>query len=238
MPWHRASSGRLGTVRADSLSDSPRAHVFYGAFLKTNTAKRSFRPSRSPLRPRFSGIHALVLAGAAVALLGACSSSKPLSQYLGQQPSLPADVRVPAGHLAVLEARGVGQLQYECQATSRTPWAYAWLPRDRSIELRDSSNQSIVLARSARSWVHRDGSELAVREFVDVDNGSANLPLQRARVEASSAPGALQNISYIQRIRTIGGLPSVRNCSAAELGMRVSVPYEADYVFWRPAASS
>jgi hypothetical protein len=178
-----------------------------------------------------------VLAAGALVLVAGCTAPRPLAEYLTRQPTLPGDIRVPAGHQAVLEARGVGQLQYECQATSRSPWQYAWLPRDRSIELRDSFNNAITLARSARSWVHRDGSELAVREFVEVDNGAPNLPLQRARVEPTTLPGALHNISYIQRIRTLGGVPSVRNCSAAELGMRVSVPYEADYVFWRQASS-
>lgn len=172
----------------------------------------------------------------AAALVAGCNS-RPLSQYLTQQPALPSDIRVPTGHQAVLEARGIGELQYECQAVNRAPFEYAWLPRDRSIELRDSANNSITLARSARNWLHRDGSELAVREFVEVNNGGPNLPLQRARVEPTTQPGALHNISYIQRIRTLGGLPSTRNCSAAELGMRVSVPYEADYVFWRALAS-
>ncbi len=178
-----------------------------------------------------------MLVGIAALLAGCNSRPLNLSQYLTQQPSLPSDIRVPAGHQAVLEARGSGALQYECQAVNRAPFQYAWLPRDRSIELRDSNNNSIVLARSARAWSHRDGSELAVKEFVEVNNGDPNLPLQRARVEPATLPGALNNISYIQRIRTVGGLPSTRNCSSAELGMRVSVPYEADYVFWRPLAS-
>ena len=195
--------------------------------MNTHTVTRS-----SPRR-----LGALALAVAAAGLVAGCSAPRPLAEYLTQQPTLPSDIRVPAGHQAVLEARGIGQLQYECQATNRSPWQYAWLPRDRSIELRDSANNSITLARSARSWVHRDGSELAVREFVEVDNGGPNLPLQRARVEPNTQSGALNNISYIQRIRTLGGLPSTRNCSAAELGMRVSVPYEADYVFWRALAS-
>jgi hypothetical protein len=186
-----------------------------------------------PMRSFSNRLQAVLLAAGALVLVAGCTSPRPLTEYLTRQPALPGDIRVPAGHQAVLEARGVGQLQYECQATSRSPWQYAWLPRDRSIELRDTSNNAITLARSARSWVHRDGSELAVREFVEVDNGAPNLPLQRARVEATTLPGALHNISYIQRIRTLGGVPSVRNCSAAELGMRVSVPYEADYVFWR-----
>lgn len=191
----------------------------------------AFPRARRPL-PNLPALTLLVVA----ALLAGCNA-RPLSQYLTQQPTLPPDIRVPAGHQAVLEARGSGELQYECQAVNRAPFQYAWLPRDRSIELRDSANNSIVLARSARNWVHRDGSELAVKEFVEVNNGGPNLPLQRARVEPATLPGALHNISYIQRIRTVGGLPSTRNCSAAELGMRVSVPYEADYVFWRPLDS-
>ncbi len=189
------------------------------------------------MRSTASHLGTLVLAAGAAILMAGCSAPRPLTEYLTRQPTLPADIRVPAGHQAVLEARGVGELQYECQATSLSPWQYAWLPRDRSIELRDSANNTITLARSARSWVHRDGSELVVREFVEVDNGAPNLPLQRARVEASKLPGTLSNISYIQRIRTVGGLPSVRNCSSAELGMRVRVPYEADYVFWRQTNS-
>ncbi|MBA3595534.1 MAG: DUF3455 domain-containing protein [Polaromonas sp.] len=196
--------------------------------MNTHTGKRS----------SVSQMVGLLLAAGALTLMAGCSAPRPpLSEYLTQQPALPGDIRVPAGHQAVLEARGIGQLQYECQATNRSPWQYAWLPLDRSIELRDSFNNTITLARSARSWVHRDGSELAVREFVEVDNGIVNLPLQRARVEPSSLPGTLNNISYIQRVRTLGGLPSIRNCSAAELGMRVRVPYEADYVFWRQLSS-
>lgn len=160
-----------------------------------------------------------------------------LGQYLTQQPTLPADIRVPTGHQAVLEAKGSGELHYECQAIRRAPFQYAWLPSDRSIELKDSANSSIVLSRNARSWVHRDGSALAVREFVEVPNGVHSLPLQLVQVEPSDLNGVLHNISYIQRIRTVGGVPSLRNCGAAELGMRVSVPYEADYVFWRPTSS-
>lgn len=179
---------------------------------------------------------AFTLAAGTLALIAACAAPRFLSHDPSDQPGIPAQVRVPAGHQPVLQARGAGMLQYECQATRRAPWQYTWLPRDRRIELFDSANNSIVLARSARSWVHRDGSELAVHEFVEVSNGEHNLPLLRARAEPAHTPGALQQISYVQRVRTLGGLPSTRNCSAAELGMRVSVPYEADYVFWRPSA--
>jgi hypothetical protein len=60
--------------------------------------------------------------------------------------------------------------------------------------------------------------------------------LLRALASPSDTPGALADISYIQARRTVGGIVANPPCTAATLGMRLSVPYEADYVFWRPAA--
>jgi hypothetical protein len=54
-------------------------------------------------------------------------------------------------------------------------------------------------------------------------------------VGPSDTPGALANVRYIQARRTVGGVVANPPCTAATLGMRVSVPYEAEYVFWGPA---
>jgi Protein of unknown function (DUF3455) len=179
----------------------------------------------------------LLLAISTAAVLGACSY-RPLSAYDTQQ-DLPEAIRVPAGHQAVLEARGSGHLLYECQAVKRAPYVYAWLLRSPGIELTDTYGNTIVYAPGPRTgWVHHDGSRISAsaKESVEVTNDSYSLPLQRVKAEPSLVPGALQNISYVQRLRTLGGVVSVKACSAVQLGMRVWVPYEADYVFWRPVA--
>lgn len=176
----------------------------------------------------------LMLTGTAV-LLGACGY-RPLSPYNTQQ-DLPEAVRVPVGYQAVLEARANGNLVYECQAIKRSPFEYAWLLKSPGVELTDTYGNRIMYSPGPRaSWVHRDGSRTSTREFVDLPHGSFNLPLQRTKAEPSPVPGALQNISYVQRLRTVGGMVAIRPCSGAQLGMRVSVPYEADYIFWRAAA--
>lgn len=180
-----------------------------------------------------------VLAIGSAALLGGCGSRPivALTKAFTQQ-DVPASLRVPAGHQAVLEAHSNGRLVYECQAVKRSPYEYEWLVRTADIDLTDARGDSIKHKPGARaSWAHRDGSAAQSREFVEVANGSHNLPLQTYKVEPTAAAGALHNISYVQRLHTVGGWVAATPCTSAQLGMRVTVPYEADYVFWRPIGS-
>lgn len=176
-----------------------------------------------------------VLIGSA-ALLGACGY-RPLQPY-NTQKDLPEAVRVPEGHQAVLEATSNGRLLYECQAVKRAPYEYEWLMRNVSVDLTDTYGGTVMHKPGARaSWVHRDGSSVMAREFSEVANGSSNLPLQRYAAQSSGVPGALHNITYVQRLRTVGGWISSTPCTSAQLGMRMTVPYEADYIFWRVKGS-
>jgi hypothetical protein len=187
-------------------------------------------------RPSSPGLlrSVLLLAGA-VAALSACGLRQP-NPYQAQQ-ALPEAIRVPAGYTAVLEAQGRGNLLYECQAVKRAPYEYAWLLQTAGLTLDDGAGHTVMYYPGARSrWVHSDGSKVSAQELVEVPGDRLSLPLQRALVAPSDTAGALANISYIQNRRSLGGLVATQDCTAASLGMRVSVPYEADYVFWRPAA--
>ena len=186
-----------------------------------------------------TGIGYLLLIIGGAAALGGCSSQPiaALSSAAVQQ-DVPDTLRVPAGHQAVLQARSNGKMVYECQAVKRSPYEYEWLTRNPDIDLTDARGESIKHKPGARaSWSHRDGSTAMSREFVEVANGSHNLPLQTYTLDPAASPGALHNISYVQRLRTVGGWMTVVPCTSVQLGMRVTVPYEAEYVFWRPIGS-
>ena len=197
-----------------------------------NTQANASRPS-----PRLSALlrNAALLAGA-VAALSACGLRQPNHQQAVQaQQTLPESLRVPAGYTAALEAQGRGDLLYECQAVKRAPYEYAWLLMSPGIRLEDGAGSTVTYYPGARArWVHSDGSKVSAQELVEATDAPKNLPLMRALVGPSDTPGALANIRYIQSRRTVGGMPNPP-CNAPTLGMRVSVPYEADYIFWRPA---
>ena len=158
------------------------------------------------------------------------------------QLDLPEAIRVPTGHQIALQARGSGELLYVCQAIKRAPFEYAWLLQSSSVRLQDSSGRTINYFPGTRSrWVHSDGSQLVTQSSVEVAADSANLPQQRAVVEAPGAvgvpaSGALSKVNYVQTLRSVGGLVNTKPCIAGNLGMRVSVPVESDYVFWQPGS--
>ncbi len=183
----------------------------------------------------FGPVRSALLVAGAVGALSACGLRQP-NVYLAQQ-ALPEAIRVPAGHTAVLEAQGRGDLLYECQAVKRAPYEYAWLLQTPGLKLQDSNGNTVMYYPGVRSrWEHSDGSKVTAQELVEIPGDRQNLPLQRAMVKPSDTSGALGNISYIQSRRTVGGVVAAPACTAASLGMRKWVPYEADYVFWRPVA--
>lgn len=182
---------------------------------------------------------ALLVVGTVSALV-ACSARMPsLGGLQNNQSGLPEAIRVPAGHQIALEAHGSGELLYICQAIKRAPYQYAWLLQTSSVRLQDSYGRAINYYLGTRSrWVHSDGSQLVSQESTEAFGDSASLPQQRAKVEVPQQPGAsgvLSKVTYVQTLRTVGGVVTAKLCIAGNLGMRVTVPLESDYVFWQPS---
>ena len=177
----------------------------------------------------------------AFSALAGCSGNLPNPMGLqANQMGLPEAIRVPAGHQISLEARGTGELIYTCQAIKRAPFEYAWLLQASSMRLQDNSGRIINYYPGTRSrWLHSDGSQLVTKSSVEAAPDSANLPQQRAMVEVTPAVGTagmFSKVNYVQTLRSVGGVVTNKPCIAGNLGMRVSVPLESDYVFWQPSS--
>ena len=57
--------------------------------------------------------------------------------------------------------------------------------------------------------------------------------LKRARVRVISLWGMLKDVTYIQRVNTKGGVAPAEACNASIKGTKKTVPYAADYVFYK-----
>jgi len=44
--------------------------------------------------------------------------------------------------------------------------------------------------------------------------------------------GAMQGVSYIQRVKTMGGVAPQAVCDAGTVNQKQIVTYTADYIFW------
>jgi hypothetical protein len=57
--------------------------------------------------------------------------------------------------------------------------------------------------------------------------------MQLVKAEPAMGKGMMEGITYIQRVNTKGGVAPADACSAANAGAKMTVPYQADYVFYR-----
>jgi len=64
---------------------------------------------------------------------------------------------------------------------------------------------------------------------------AGNIPMQLVKTEPAMGNGAMTGISYIQRVNTKGGTAPSDPCTSAVAGSRKTVPYQADYVFFKAA---
>ncbi|MDW5443373.1 DUF3455 domain-containing protein [Polaromonas sp. SM01] len=177
-------------------------------------------------------LYTTCLAGGTVLLMAACSSVKPPPKPYSQD-TLPQSVLVPAGHQVVLETTATGLLNYECRPTATGP--YAWVLMSPQANLLDRTGKDVVAYTGPPAkWTHIDGSSVVGTQVAVSPNGEYTLPLQLARAEPSMGSGVLQNISFIQRIKTKGGVEKTKPCAALNTGEKLTLPYQADYIFWRP----
>ena len=176
----------------------------------------------------------LVMVTGTAIMMAACSSVRSPPKMLDQE-QLSNAIRVPPGHEVMLETTAVGVLNYECRANMPTAGMIGWTLTSPNADLVDRTGQTVgVYSGPPAMWTHIDGSSVVGRQLaVAPVVGATNLPLQLSKGMPGMGLGMMQNVSYIQRIRTKGGIDIRKPCTQAEIGDKMTQPYQADYIFWR-----
>ncbi|WP_341905946.1 DUF3455 domain-containing protein [Polaromonas sp. YR568] len=182
-----------------------------------------------------AAITTVMVTGTAL-LMTACSTVKPPAKEYSQD-RLDDQMLVPAGNVVALETTAVGLLNYECRPNPANAGAIGWVLMKPEAEMRDRTGK--VVGRYVgppATWTHTDGSSVVGTQLaLAPTTGATNIPNQLSRGTPSAAPGAMQNITYIQRIRTKGGQDMSKRCTQTEVGDKLTLPYQADYIFWKAA---
>ena len=169
--------------------------------------------------------------------LGACSSMQRPMTMAYSQASLPAPVQVPAGHVVAMETVGAGDITYECRPKQGMAGQFEWFFVGPDAKLMD--RQGMQVGRyfgPPATWENKDGSKVTGAQVaVAPAAGTGDIPLQLVKANPAMGMGAMQGVSYIQRVATRGGVAPSMACGAATLGQKQVVKYQADYIFWRAA---
>ena len=174
-----------------------------------------------------------VIATAALALIAACGSVTPVMPSYSQV-ALPAAVQVPAGNKVALETIGVGEITYQCSARKDMAGQFEWVFVGPDAVLLDRSGKQVgKYYGPPATWEAKDGSKLTAVQLAVAPNMAGSIPLQLVKGNPAIGTGAMQGVTYIQRVATQGGIAPAAPCTAANLLAKQIVKYQADYIFYK-----
>ena len=176
-----------------------------------------------------------VIGLACIATLAACAApSGPATMTPFSQAALPDVVKVPAGNVVKLESVGVGEITYECRTKAGMVDQFEWVFVGPDAALNDRSGKRIgKYYGPPATWEAMDGSKITGAQVAVSPASAGSIPLQLVKANPAMGAGAMQGVSYIQRVATRGGVAPAAVCSASATGQKQIVKYQADYIFWR-----
>ena len=145
-----------------------------------------------------------------------------------------ADITPPVGNKAALTLVGVGSLAYECKAVADKPGTFAWTFVGPDAKLMDENKKEVGKYYAGPTWEATDGSKVTGKQLAVSPGAAGSIPLQLVQAAPSTGKGAMTDVTYIQRLNTVGGIaPATPACAAANVGAKNNVGYQADYVFFK-----
>jgi len=181
-----------------------------------------------------SAIATLAMVTGTAIIMAACSTAKPPAKQFSQD-LLTESIRVPAGNVVALETTGVGVLNYECRNNVAATGQIGWTLVTPKADLIDRTGKTVgSYSGPPATWTHIDGSTVMGMQIAIAPTvGSNNIAIQLSRGAPGMNAGAMQGVTYIQRINTKGGQDISKACSSADVGNKLTLPYQADYIFWK-----
>jgi hypothetical protein len=149
------------------------------------------------------------------------------------QTGLPDSIKVPEGHKVALETTGVGEITYECRDKANAPGHTEWTFVGPKAVLNDRSGKAVgTYFGPPATWQANDGSKITGTQLAVAPSSAGNLPYQLVKANPAEGKGAMNGISYVQRVALKGGVAPSTECTVANKGKQEVVKYQADYIFW------
>ena len=149
-----------------------------------------------------------------------------------QMMDIPEAVKPPMGQKPAMTWTGTGLLTYECKAKADNAAEFAWTFAGPDAKLTDAKTMAATgKYYGGPTWEATDGSKVTGKQVAIAPAAPGNIPLQLVKTEPGS--GMLKDVTFIQRVNTKGGVAPADPCNASMAGKKMTVPYAADYVFYK-----
>lgn len=180
---------------------------------------------------------AVLLSRPSQAVSTVSAEEKPAAAATECSSTLPSGLAAPTGNGLAFELRADGVQIYSCASSPGTAQP-AWALQAPEATLFDERGQRAGTHRAGPTWEALDGSSVVGAKVEAATPDRAAIPWLLLRAASHGAgPGRMSDVTFVQRIRTSGGMSPSEGCSAATVGTVVRVPYRAVYCFYRSAGA-
>jgi hypothetical protein len=210
-PVRRRSNG---TLDIDSYRREARA-------LRERTRAEFFKKAGRAVHPFIGGMAIIVAYALALHLM-----------FPGPAVADVPDAITARGEVLVTTVHAVGAQIYECKPDpSRN---LTWQFRE-PIAALFMAGKTVGRHYAGPNWEMSDGSAVRGKVVAQAAGAGPNdIPLLKLEATPWRSAGQFSNVTTIQRINTRGGTVTTTACDS--VGAFLSVPYTADYAFYRKAA--
>ncbi|HEX3854463.1 MAG TPA: DUF3455 domain-containing protein [Polyangiaceae bacterium] len=165
-------------------------------------------------------------------MLNALSPDALLALSLATLPALPSPtLAVPEGNQLAFHADATGVQIYACAANAA---GVAWAFQGPEASLRDQHGHVVFKHYAGPTWQSvSDNSKVVASKVSDFSANPKAIPELLLRASSHEGAGVLADVTYIQRLKTSGGLAPSAGCDAAHVGATVRIAYSASYFFYR-----
>lgn len=153
-----------------------------------------------------------------------------LATALPAVAQVPDAVKAPAGNKEAMTLKGTGMLTYECKAKDA---AFEWTFAGPDAKLTDKSGKEVGKYYAGPTWESSDGSKITGKQLAVAPAAAGNIPYQLVETTPATGKGSMEGVTYIQRVNTQGGVAPKDPCGKDNVGAKKTVPYSADYVFYK-----
>jgi hypothetical protein len=165
-----------------------------------------------------------------------CAAALPFGACAGidaRAPELPnvcASITVPEGNKVCFHAYAIGAQIYRWNGS-----AWVFVAPAAVLYANADHDGEVGTHYAGPTWESNSGSKVVGLRVAGCTPDVTAIPWLLLQAVSTEGPGIFHRVTYVQRVRTVGGLaPSARGAAA---GDEAQVPYTAEYFFYRAAAN-
>ncbi|MBK9729806.1 MAG: DUF3455 domain-containing protein [Chitinophagaceae bacterium] len=164
--------------------------------------------------------------------------SSTTSVDLKQGPDVPEIIAVPAGNRVIWHAYATGVQIYQVQQSTTDPNVYLWVFLAPSATLFSDAGLTHQVGTHyiGPTWKvttgRKNGEFVVGVKLQGITQDATAVAWLLLQAVPNSDPNYFNEVTYIQRINTAGGLAPTTGADADHLGEQVEIPYTAEYYFF------